>query len=75
MSFSSSVSEKASWTMHTPGQSSMSRPVLRASQPPRCLSGPKMIFCSGGICLRMISADEEVTMMSLSAFTSAELLM
>ena len=30
LSFSSSVSLKAWWTMHTPGHSSMSRPVLRA---------------------------------------------
>src|SRR3546814_3333787 len=34
-SFISSVSLKASWTMHTPGQSSISRPNLRLRYPPR----------------------------------------
>ena len=34
-----------------------------------------MIFCSGGIWLRIFSAEDEVTMMSLSAFTSVEQLM
>ena len=34
-----------------------------------------MIFWSGGNCARIVSADDEVTMMSLSPFTSAEQLM
>jgi hypothetical protein len=34
-----------------------------------------MIFWSKGICARIFSAEEEVTMMSDSAFTSVEQLM
>ena len=34
-----------------------------------------MIFCSFGIWLRIMSADDDVTMMSDSAFTAAEQLM
>ena len=61
--------------MHTPGHSSISRLNLRLRYPPRCRSGPKMIFWSSGIWLMIVSALELVTITSESAFTSVEQLM
>jgi hypothetical protein len=48
LSFSSSVSLKAWWTMQMPGHSSISRPSLRATDSRQGAVGPKMIFWSFG---------------------------
>ena len=75
MSFTSSRSLNCSWTMQVPGHSVISRPLFLARKAPKFLSGANRIFWLLGIWRMMCSAFDEVTMMSLSALTSAEQLM
>ena len=64
-----------SCTMHAPGHRSMSRPVFLIKNAPRFLSGPNKIGRSFGIELMIVSAFDDVQIMSLSALVPAEQLM
>src|SRR5690606_32113693 len=72
MSFSM---EKASWTMLDPCHKTISRFVFFITYLPRLASGAKIIFLSCGILETMVSALEEVQIISLMALISAEQLM
>ncbi len=66
-------SENVSWTTHVPGQTTNFRSSFFSSHAARLRSGAKTT--GSGICRRMTSADDDVTMTSDRAFTPAEQLM
>src|SRR5690606_8416780 len=63
--------EKISCTIHAPFHSTISLPVFFFTYSPRFLSGPNMIFSSGGKLSTICTALLDVHTISLKAFNSA----
>jgi len=63
---------KISCTMQLPSHSTISRSVFFITYLPRFLSGAKIIFLSAGTLLTIATAFDDVQIISLKAFISAE---